>query len=149
MCLYVCDQETPKREAKGQFWTISACEWMNEWKLSTRNFYARPWSICKGNSVRLDSLVSLLMLLHYWSRSMEWSFLQWHDTHMESGVTVLEHRDTNIIISYKTRKALNMSSSRISSLPFEYRLYNYWVAVCVYACTYCIRKYSQNTHKVV
>jgi hypothetical protein len=24
----VCDQETPKREAKGPFWTISACEWM-------------------------------------------------------------------------------------------------------------------------
>jgi hypothetical protein len=30
MCLYVCDQETPKREAKGPSWTISACEWMNE-----------------------------------------------------------------------------------------------------------------------
>jgi hypothetical protein len=28
--LYVCDQETPKREAKGPSWTISACEWMNE-----------------------------------------------------------------------------------------------------------------------
>jgi hypothetical protein len=28
MCLYVCDQETPKREAKGPSWTISACEWM-------------------------------------------------------------------------------------------------------------------------
>jgi hypothetical protein len=27
-CLYVCDQETPKREAKGPSWTISACEWM-------------------------------------------------------------------------------------------------------------------------
>jgi hypothetical protein len=23
----VCDQETPKREAKGPSWTISACEW--------------------------------------------------------------------------------------------------------------------------
>jgi hypothetical protein len=28
MCLYVCDQETPKREAKGPSWTISACEWI-------------------------------------------------------------------------------------------------------------------------
>jgi hypothetical protein len=26
VCLYVCDQETPKREAKGPSWTISACE---------------------------------------------------------------------------------------------------------------------------
>jgi hypothetical protein len=25
MCLYVCDQETPKREAKGPSWTITAC----------------------------------------------------------------------------------------------------------------------------
>jgi hypothetical protein len=24
----MCDQETLKREAKGPFWTISACEWM-------------------------------------------------------------------------------------------------------------------------
>jgi hypothetical protein len=30
VCLYVCDQETPKREAKGPSWTISACEWMND-----------------------------------------------------------------------------------------------------------------------
>jgi hypothetical protein len=29
VCLYVCDQETPKREAKGTSWTVSACEWMN------------------------------------------------------------------------------------------------------------------------
>jgi hypothetical protein len=29
VCLYVCDQETPKREAKGPSWTISACERMN------------------------------------------------------------------------------------------------------------------------
>jgi hypothetical protein len=29
--LYVCDQETPKREAKGPSWTISACE-MNEYQ---------------------------------------------------------------------------------------------------------------------
>jgi hypothetical protein len=28
----VCDQETPKREAKGPSWTISACERMNEIK---------------------------------------------------------------------------------------------------------------------
>jgi hypothetical protein len=26
VCLYVCDQETPKREAKGPYWPISACE---------------------------------------------------------------------------------------------------------------------------
>jgi hypothetical protein len=26
VCLYVCDQETPKREAKGPSWTIRACE---------------------------------------------------------------------------------------------------------------------------
>jgi hypothetical protein len=26
VCLYVCDQETPKTEAKGPSWTISACE---------------------------------------------------------------------------------------------------------------------------
>jgi hypothetical protein len=25
VCLYVCDQETLKREAKGPSWTISAC----------------------------------------------------------------------------------------------------------------------------
>jgi hypothetical protein len=31
--LYVCDQETPKREAKGPSWTISACERMNEYCL--------------------------------------------------------------------------------------------------------------------
>jgi hypothetical protein len=29
LCLYVCDQETPKREAKGPPWTINACKWMN------------------------------------------------------------------------------------------------------------------------
>jgi hypothetical protein len=29
VCLYVCDQETPKREAKGPSWTIRACELMN------------------------------------------------------------------------------------------------------------------------
>jgi hypothetical protein len=29
VCLYVCDQETAKREAKGPSWTISACELMN------------------------------------------------------------------------------------------------------------------------
>jgi hypothetical protein len=29
VCLYVCDQETPKREAKGPSWAISACERMN------------------------------------------------------------------------------------------------------------------------
>jgi hypothetical protein len=29
VCLYVCDQETPKMEAKGPSWTTSACEWMN------------------------------------------------------------------------------------------------------------------------
>jgi hypothetical protein len=29
VCLYVCDQETPKREAKSLSWTISAYEWMN------------------------------------------------------------------------------------------------------------------------
>jgi hypothetical protein len=28
VCLYVCDQETPKREAKGPSWTISTCEWI-------------------------------------------------------------------------------------------------------------------------
>jgi hypothetical protein len=27
--LYVCDQDTPKSEAKGPSWTISACELMN------------------------------------------------------------------------------------------------------------------------
>jgi hypothetical protein len=26
----MCDQETPKREAKGSSWTISACELMNK-----------------------------------------------------------------------------------------------------------------------
>jgi hypothetical protein len=26
VCLYVCDEETPKREAKGPSWTISFCE---------------------------------------------------------------------------------------------------------------------------
>jgi hypothetical protein len=26
VCVCVCDQETPKREAKGPSWTISACE---------------------------------------------------------------------------------------------------------------------------
>jgi hypothetical protein len=31
VCLYVCDQETPKREAKSPSWTISACEWMNKY----------------------------------------------------------------------------------------------------------------------
>jgi hypothetical protein len=32
VCLYVCDQETPKWEAKGPSWTMSACECMNaEW----------------------------------------------------------------------------------------------------------------------
>jgi hypothetical protein len=31
VCLYVCDQETPKREVKGPSWTVSACEWMNEY----------------------------------------------------------------------------------------------------------------------
>jgi hypothetical protein len=30
-CLYVCDHETPKREAKGSSLTISNCEWKNEW----------------------------------------------------------------------------------------------------------------------
>jgi hypothetical protein len=29
VCVYVCDQETPKREAKGLSWTISAWEWIN------------------------------------------------------------------------------------------------------------------------
>jgi hypothetical protein len=29
VCLYVCDQETPKSEAKGPSWTISASEWVN------------------------------------------------------------------------------------------------------------------------
>jgi hypothetical protein len=36
VCLIVCDQETPKMEAKGPSWIISASEWMNDiW--STRN----------------------------------------------------------------------------------------------------------------
>jgi hypothetical protein len=30
VCLYVCDQDTPKRETKGPPWTISACGWMDE-----------------------------------------------------------------------------------------------------------------------
>jgi hypothetical protein len=33
VCLYMCDQETPKMEAKGPSWTIIAGEWMNEWMI--------------------------------------------------------------------------------------------------------------------
>jgi hypothetical protein len=31
VCLCMCDQETPKMEANGPSWTISACEWMSEY----------------------------------------------------------------------------------------------------------------------
>jgi hypothetical protein len=36
VCL--CDQETPKREVEGLSWTISACEWMNEFCLKGQVF---------------------------------------------------------------------------------------------------------------
>jgi hypothetical protein len=35
MYLYVFDQDTPEREAKGPSWTISACEWTNSLRVST------------------------------------------------------------------------------------------------------------------
>jgi hypothetical protein len=31
----MCEQETPKREAKGPSWTISTCKWMNSMKAET------------------------------------------------------------------------------------------------------------------
>jgi hypothetical protein len=39
VCLYTCDQETPKREAKSPSWTISACEWTNAWMIVWHTVY--------------------------------------------------------------------------------------------------------------
>jgi hypothetical protein len=50
MSVRVCEQETPKREAKGPSLTISACEWMNEYVYMYVCMHARAY-VCVCMSV--------------------------------------------------------------------------------------------------
>jgi hypothetical protein len=63
MC--VCDQETPKREAKGPSWTISACEWMNNTshKQATDNIHTPMF--CNNASLRFRVKFPLLSHQQY------------------------------------------------------------------------------------
>jgi hypothetical protein len=68
-CLYVCDQETPQREAKGPSWTISACEC--EFAIACSVLVCRPYhtgltKLIKHAYVRLQVLTAASMERVFW-----------------------------------------------------------------------------------